>query len=83
MMKDAASQARGSEAETTEDDTTKLVQDLIRRSFAGCGITKATEECLYHPALMNILQDKGVGDVKEDHTGLTDNEDSDDSNDDY
>ena len=66
-----------------EDDPTKLVQDLIRRSFAGCGITKATKECLYHPAQMNILQDKSVGDVEEDHTGLTDNEDSDASNDDY
>ena len=29
-----------------------------------------------------ILQDDGVGDVEEDHAGLTDNEDSDDSNDD-
>jgi hypothetical protein len=61
----------------------EITADLICKSFADCGITKRNDDdCLYHETLLDVLQDKGVQDIEEDHTGLTDNEETDDSDED-
>lgn len=49
---------------------------LILRSCVSCGVTKENDDSSYNT---NVLQGKGVSDIEEDHPGLTDTEDSDDS----